>query len=126
MKGSYASFEALPLERFGAFLYTSHFDGLPNVLLSAGAAGLPIVAPAVGGIAELVNGETGWLIGRPEDTAAYVEALRHIRSDPAEAARRTAAMRGLLDERHSWRSYLAAMTAEPSFLTGGRGEAPWT
>jgi glycosyltransferase involved in cell wall biosynthesis len=45
------------------FLMTSRFEGVPNVLTEAQAAGVPVVAPMVGGTAEaLSNGKTGLLV----------------------------------------------------------------
>jgi glycosyltransferase involved in cell wall biosynthesis len=43
--GSFSSFHELPLEQYDIFLYTSQSDGMPNILLEATAAGLPIIAP---------------------------------------------------------------------------------
>jgi glycosyltransferase involved in cell wall biosynthesis len=45
-------------------LLTSRFEGTPNVLIEAQAAGIPVVAPDVGGTSEaLLNGVTGILVG---------------------------------------------------------------
>lgn len=53
--------------RSHAFLHVSLTEGLPQVLFEAQAAGLPIVATAVGGVASaLRGGETGLLMP-PED-----------------------------------------------------------
>ena len=44
-------------------LLTSRSEGLPGAIMEAMAAGLPVVATAVGGVAELVvDGETGFLV----------------------------------------------------------------
>lgn len=115
LKGAYDRFGALPVADYGAFLYTSLWDGIPNVLLEAAAADVAIVASHVGGIRELVNGETGWLIEDHEAPAAYVTALRQIRSDAAEARRRRAQMQALLKANHSWSSYLATLDAQDFF-----------
>jgi sugar transferase (PEP-CTERM/EpsH1 system associated) len=65
----------------------SLWEGLPNVVLEAMAAGLPVVATAVGGTPELVvEGETGLLVP-PRDPATLAEAIVTLLTDP-ELARR--------------------------------------
>jgi glycosyltransferase involved in cell wall biosynthesis len=67
-------------------MLTSQVEGFPNAIVEAMAAGKPVVAPAVGGIPELVReGATGRLIAsrRPEDFAAAVE---HLLDHPEEGA----------------------------------------
>jgi len=69
------------------FVLPSLWEGLPNVVLEAMAAGLAVVATAVDGTPELVrDGETGVLIppARPDLLAAAVSDLL---ADPAHAAR---------------------------------------
>lgn len=67
-------------------LLTSKIEGFPNVIMEAMAAGRPVVAPAVGGIPELVqHGRTGVLI--PSRKAKdYVAAIEHLLDHPAERA----------------------------------------
>jgi glycosyltransferase involved in cell wall biosynthesis len=58
-------------------------DCLPMALAEAGAAGLPLVATAVGAIPELVrHGETGLLLA-PGDAGALAAALRQLLDEPA-------------------------------------------
>lgn len=61
-------------------LHVSHTEGLPQVLLEAFAARLPVVATAVGGVPDVVRG-AGLLIG-PDDADAAAQALRRIVAEP--------------------------------------------
>lgn len=78
-------------------------EGLPNALLEAGAAGLPMVATDAGGSAEIVrDGITGFLVPR-NDPHAMTAALRRLAVDPdlrrsmGEAAREHTAARFGMD-----------------------------
>ena len=56
-------------------------DGIPNVLVEAMAAGLPIVSTSVSGIPELIeHGRTGFLV-QPSDPAAAAAALERLLND---------------------------------------------
>ncbi len=60
------------------FCLLSQTEGLPNVLLEAMAAGVPVVATDTGGTREVViNGETGLLtgVGEPNAAAEHISSL---------------------------------------------------
>jgi glycosyltransferase involved in cell wall biosynthesis len=63
-----------------AFLHVSWTEGVPQVLLEAFAAGLPVVATAVGGVPE-ATGDAALLIP-PGDAGAAADALARLDSDP--------------------------------------------
>lgn len=70
------------LRAAGLLVLSSRTEALPNVILEAMAAGLPVVASAVGGVPELVTpARTGWLTP-PEDPPGLAAALRRLLADP--------------------------------------------
>jgi glycosyltransferase involved in cell wall biosynthesis len=116
LMGDVYSVTALPTEHYAAFLFTSCWEGLPQTLINVAARGIPVIAPAVGGIAELVNDETGWLIQGNMDSDGYLSALRDIWTRPQEAERRVGNMVARVREYHSWAAYSTAAKLAPSFL----------
>jgi len=84
-KGSFNGFFTLPLGLYDAYLYTSLFDGLPNALLEASVARLPIVASMVGGIPDFISEKTGVPVYDINDPQAYAAAITRIMSDPVFA-----------------------------------------
>ncbi len=71
------------------FLHVSHTEGLPQVLFEAFAAGVPVVATDVGGVAAAA-GAAAVLIP-PRDAPAAVRAVARMLSDPVEREQRVRA-----------------------------------
>ncbi|MFN8655284.1 MAG: glycosyltransferase [Candidatus Obscuribacterales bacterium] len=102
LMGEYRDFSALPVNDKALFLHTSSGDGMPNVLVEAAACGLPIVSPNVGGISELIDEESGWLVSPCDDIDAYVTAIRYIVSHPHEARQRGLQVQAKVANHYSW------------------------
>lgn len=76
-----------------AYVMSSAWEGMPMVLLEASAAGLPIVATAVGGNQEVVvDGESGYVVPARDDQALATAMLRL--SDRSAAERRAMGEKG--------------------------------
>lgn len=61
----------------------SYTEGLPNIALEASAAGVPVIATAVGGCPEVVeDGVTGWLVP-PGDPQAIADRILRTLADEA-------------------------------------------
>jgi glycosyltransferase involved in cell wall biosynthesis len=104
--GPFQEFAALQPDGYDALLYTSAFDGLPNVILEAMGWGLPVIAPDVGGVSEAVrDGETGFLIPDLGDDGqlidAYVAALQRFYQDWDRTKSMAHAARTLIERRHN-------------------------
>lgn len=78
---------------FDAFVISSLSESLPNTLLEACLAGLPVLSTAVGGIPELIEGR-GILVP-PGDASALAEGLLRLERDHEARARFAAASREL-------------------------------
>ena len=75
----------------GALLHVSWTEGVPQVLHEAFAAGLPVVATAVGGVPEATDGAA--LLVPPGDADAAAAALTRLEREPE--LRRELVERGL-------------------------------
>lgn len=109
-RGAFNGFSQIPAGKYDALIYTAAFDGLPNIVLEAMAAGMPVIAPDIGGIGEAVTIETGYLVEDDVDDETlvdrYVEAIALLYADRAEAIERGKAARALMLERHSKSAFL--------------------
>ena len=81
-----------------AYVLASDSEGMPMAVLEAMAAGVPVVATDVGGLASC--GDAAELVP-PGDATALGAALRRVLTDPGERARLSAAGRALVAARFS-------------------------
>lgn len=72
---------------FDLYVQASETEGLPNVILEAAAAGLPIVATAVGGTTEIITAEKNALLVESGDGAGMARAIGRMAADPLLRAR---------------------------------------
>ena len=82
-------------------LASTRTEGVPQSLLQAFAAGVPVVASDIGGVPEVVaHGVTG-LLAASGSAAALARAIEAVLADPASAGRRAEAARALVEARFS-------------------------
>ncbi|MBL6751692.1 MAG: glycosyltransferase [Nevskia sp.] len=91
------------LARAQAFVLSSRSEGRSNALLEALAAGLPVLATDIEGVAEIVeDGVNGLLFGAGDD-AALAAQIRRLADDPALRERLAQAAAATVGERlRSW------------------------
>lgn len=80
----------------------SHWEGMPNAVLEAMAASLPVIGTQVEGTEELViPGETGWLVP-PHQPLALAETILQWISDPQKRTQFGQRGRALVLEKYSY------------------------
>ncbi|HEX7076804.1 MAG TPA: TIGR03088 family PEP-CTERM/XrtA system glycosyltransferase [Candidatus Eisenbacteria bacterium] len=87
------------LRGFDVFVLPSLFEGISNTILEAMASGVPIVATAVGGNAELVEDGVVGRLFRPGDVDGLTRLLVEYAADPDLRRRHAAAARRLAVDR---------------------------
>ena len=79
-----------------ALLLTSHWEGLPRVILEATCAGLPIVATDVGGVGEVAGAGDQVRLCRAGDIARLAAELEQLVHDPERGVRTPVGHKGKL------------------------------
>ncbi len=91
------------------FTLPSESEAFPNAVLEAMAAGLPIVASAVGGIREVVHHERTGLLVPPRDPHALADAICRLIADPPQAQALASSGRAFVAERYSFDRMVASI-----------------
>ena len=93
---------------FHVYAHASRFEGMPNAVMEAMSAGLPVVATAADGTSELVeDGTTGWLVP-VDDAAALGEKLDYVLKNPDVASEAGSAAAALMREKYSVQKMIEA------------------
>jgi glycosyltransferase involved in cell wall biosynthesis len=103
------------LARSDVLLLPSHFEGMPNAVLEAMAAGVPVVCTAVGSLPDLIHdGENGFL-AEVGDTALMSAAVNKLLADAELATKVGAAGRAAVSARFAmekvWPAYVEAISS---------------
>lgn len=105
---------------FDVFALSSHVEGTPMVIMEAMAAGVPIVAAAVGGVPDMVTADEALLVP-PGEPRALAAALRQVATDTGAAMARARAASARLASEFAVGPWLAAYEA---IYRGIRAQAP--
>ncbi|ETF03516.1 hypothetical protein W822_10745 [Advenella kashmirensis W13003] len=113
-KGGFTRFADLNPAGYDALVYTSRFDGLPNIVLESMAEGLLVIAPDVGGIGEVVyRDRTGLLIDNDSEDLVmadrYMDAISKLYENVLDVDQLRKGALSLILERHSEQAYMASV-----------------
>ncbi len=113
------------LQSLDVFVMCSVMEGLCTSALDAQAAGVPVVASAVGGLVEAVaDGETGLLVP-PRDPEALADGVARLLLDRERAGRLGAAGRRRVREAFSVEAMVEGTRAVYGRVLAGEPVAPW-
>ncbi|WP_317925907.1 glycosyltransferase family 4 protein [Cupriavidus sp. TA19] len=104
------------------FMFTSKWEGMPNMLLEMGSLGIPIVAPDVGGVSELISDSTGFLVPARATVHDYASALSAIAGNRPDAQKRALCLIDLIEQRHTWPAFSRSLRDVPGYLGQARVE----
>ena len=102
-------YSELPLSDSDGWLYTADWDGIPTILIELANMGVPIVASAVGGIAELLTNETGWPVAAQSLASDYVARIREMLHSADARREKASALRRKVNNQHSSQQYFNAI-----------------
>ena len=106
--GKYDNFSQIVAQQnYKIFLYTSAYDGLPNVLIEAISHGLPVVAYNVGGISELIHEKV--LLADSNTLEENLTILNGVLNDETVLKQCWGYSRDILENRHSWNMFISTL-----------------
>lgn len=123
MHGEFRRLEEVASEEHFAYLHTTAWEGTPTILFDVAAVGLPICAPAVGGIVDFLARDQ--LVQDPEDVDEFIARLEVLKRQKNERDRAVGLQAAALRSRHSWAAFIWNLRlASRYFSVGEKDESP--
>jgi glycosyltransferase involved in cell wall biosynthesis len=108
------------MRAFDVFVLSTHFEGLPLVVLEAMAMGLPVIATAVNGIPEVIDSDDVGLLVAHENHDELAAKLIGLLTDATRANRVGDAGREAVRQRFSARTFEENLVALYTEVLGSR------
>jgi glycosyltransferase involved in cell wall biosynthesis len=107
--GTYKSLLEVGLSEADLWLYTSEWDGVPNVLIEIATTGIPIVGSISGGTGEILDLGFSHPVRSVDDIAGFVAAIKTVLADPDSARADAAKLREAVLKSRDPESYRASL-----------------
>ena len=104
-----------------AFVFPSRLEGLPNALLEAMSAGLPVITTAIGGCTDVCEDGSGLLVPK-DDVTALRTAMHELAVDAALRARLASAARARIEAVFSFDRIVERLQGVYREVAAGRGK----
>lgn len=105
-KGPYQNFfKDIDISKYDLFLYTSHADGTPNVIIEAALTGLPIVASKIGGIPDALENKAT-LVNDTYSPEEFIQAIRKTISNLSDVRKKALELQKHLIIKHNKDSFI--------------------
>lgn len=114
MHGPFKRLEDVVRPDHVAYLHTSAWEGVPTILFDVAAAGLPIVAPDVGGIRDFVD--QSWLVEDFEDVATFSRKLTELATSTELRAQLRSSQYMKLARDRSWIAFTSSLHGIKNYM----------
>lgn len=103
--GNFDGFYNLPINDYFVYLYTSKYDGIPNIILEAQNVGMPTISSDVGGISEVIKDGSNGILGRnsPDDIVKSMLKIKTMKGEQLSAWQEKS--KEVLHKKHTASSY---------------------
>ncbi|WP_336760775.1 glycosyltransferase [Asaia sp. VD9] len=120
-RGPFSGLKSIPLNDGDAFIYTSLFDGMPNVVLEAAELNLPIITVDIGGVPELLNDDCAYIARNTPDDGQlafrYVEKIQeYLQADQEVIDRKVTLLGKRFADKHALSIYRSKVQEIFGFL----------
>lgn len=106
--GKYDSFAKIAnITKYQAFLYTTQYDGLPNVLIEAISSGLPVITYDICGISELIHSDC--LLSHDDSFDDNLKKIATLLNSPETLKQSWQYSHNILKDRHSWQHFIESL-----------------
>lgn len=120
LHGEFAHLSEVILSSHIAYLHTAAWEGMPTILMDVAAAGLTIVAPAIGGIVDFVPVES--LVMEVDNVEGYVRQLESLLAQAGVRDERVRSQDERMRADRTWSAFMSKLASCPGYLPDARAE----